>query len=52
MDTLLKSVPDYVIMNYRIPESSLPVLLDGRYGYACGQEKRRERRARERNKNK
>lgn len=52
MDTLKKPVPDYVIMDYRIPESSLPVLLDNRYGYASGRDRRRERRADERKKKK
>lgn len=49
MDTLKHEIPDYVIMPYHIPESSLPIFLDdSRTGYASGQERRRKRREQQR----
>ena len=42
-------IPDYVLMSYNIPESSLPIILDyGPRGYADGKDKRRARREQER----
>lgn len=49
MDKLKKDIPDYMLMPYHIPESSLPVLLDSSpTGYGDGKYKRRMRRERER----
>ena len=49
MDKLKREIPQYMIMPYSIPESSLPVMLDyGPRGYADGKDKRRARREQER----
>ena len=50
MDKLRKDIPDYILMPFSIPESSLPTLIDAspRGGYADGQDRRRARREKER----
>ena len=49
MDKLKSEIPDYMLMPYNIPESSLPTILDyGPRGYADGKDKRRARREQER----
>ena len=49
MDKLKREIPDYVLMPYNIPESSLPTILDCyQRGYADGKDKRRARREQER----
>lgn len=49
MDKLKREIPDYILMSYKIRESSLPTVLDFEpNGYADGKDKRRARREQER----
>ena len=48
MEKLAKDIPARVILPYRDIECELPTLLDGKYGYASGRDKRRQRREQER----
>ena len=46
---LKHEIPDYTMMPYHIPDSSLPTIIDvGPRGYADGKDRRRERRLQER----
>ena len=42
-------IPDYILMPYHIPESSLPTIIDaGPRGYVDGKDRRRARREQQR----
>ena len=46
---LKHEIPDYILMPYHIPESSLPTIIDaGPRGYADGKDRRRARREQQR----